>query len=345
MAVINDLPFLGTIAGNQYLDDQGYYRVYRSFLSVDQLRNVLAAEGNRHGPDGFIKKGEGYSGPATIRDVGGGFFKTFVLPPEQEEMNAFSYALSKTDRRWEDLSQAANSSNMQAIVDQFFTPVRSFPQDGDLAIYKTTDLVKTASGIEIGPNQIVHAGVFRNSVPNWRSPQGGTIESKWSMIANPYAFEHDFFYLPDYYGNRVFFFRSNEEPLSNVTFLAHDPRATVPEPSGPLSGTTALILQAVHDADGVFHPSKGFYQKTLLELRNAGCKIQVEMIEKTQDYDSKISTVPDHSLFLVWVRAHGAPKKMKVSSSCFLNAEDVQEVFYRLPAKLTSRSIIYLDSC
>lgn len=57
----NQLPFLGTMRGEQKLDDRGYRRIYRPFGKSDNIRKEFATIGNSQSAEGFKKIGNDYN--------------------------------------------------------------------------------------------------------------------------------------------------------------------------------------------------------------------------------------------------------------------------------------------
>ncbi len=126
-------------------------------------------------------------------------------------LNCFAYALGTFGADLEklagvDMEKIQNSVNdtIDHVVNQYFTNVTE-PEDGDLAIYSVSGVFYTLKGVRISGT--THAGIYRKSVSNWNSPEGGTIESKWGWFRNPYVFQHDVFFAPDFYGDTVKFYR------------------------------------------------------------------------------------------------------------------------------------------
>jgi hypothetical protein len=234
--------FLGTLAGREAFvksfRESTYARIYKSCGFSDDNRYTLSNAANGLA---YKKLGEHYSvisdeqkldynehrpfGPRNIKDIddlgytrGGGFFLTVkdLAVEGERDINCFGYALSTFGEKLVALSgksseelikSAKNNHGMRAIVSDYFTCIAEFPKDGDLAIYQTTKCIKSPGFFTIAPGDITHAGIFRNSKPNWNSPSGGTIESKWGWLSNPYVFQHDVFFTPEFYGDLVTFYR------------------------------------------------------------------------------------------------------------------------------------------
>lgn len=219
----------GTMAGNQaYLqgNDHGqtYARVYESFGGSDDLRKKISTIGNNEYGLGYKKIGEDYSYtpfcggmPFSSRPTsmqGGGFFFTVkTCDGEERFLNCFAYALGTFGYKLGQLAkkdmteiQKSVSQTIDHIVSRYFTNVIE-PEDGDLAVYSVAPgrRLHTPRGIEVSGT--THAGVYRKSKPNWNSPSGGSIESKWGWLSNPYVFQHDVFFTPDFYGDQVKFYR------------------------------------------------------------------------------------------------------------------------------------------
>jgi hypothetical protein len=209
--------FLGSLAGNEcYLEGndgkQTYSRKYDS-LAANDLRRRVSKQG-KNKVSGFKTIGQEYSytpnsmgnsgfgtKPGTMQ--GGGFFftlKTYKDDDQERFLTCFAYALGTFGERLEKVVhrkmkviQESVPHTIDHIVKDFFTNVDT-PEDGDLVIYS------------FSAGQTNHAGIYRNSKPNWNSPEGGTIESKWGWLT-PYVFQHDVFFTPDFYGDTVKFYR------------------------------------------------------------------------------------------------------------------------------------------
>jgi hypothetical protein len=229
----NKLPFLGTMAGKQiYLESKvhgganTYTRLYEAFGGSDDLRCAISQSWEAHGgAKGFKSIGEGYSytpwpqfdgHPFSTRPTsmpGGGFFLTLQeLQGNEISLNCFAYALGTYGEHLEKIAgmemmeiQKAVCTTIDGIVSKYFHCVQDLPQDGDLAIYQKTIVNHFLAGVTITFNETTHAGIYRDSKPNWNSPRGGTIESKWGW-GNPYIFQHDIFFCPHSYGDIVKFY-------------------------------------------------------------------------------------------------------------------------------------------
>jgi len=231
--------FLGTMAGDQvYLQginkEPTYARIYKSFGGSNHLRKEISERGclipgpnyqdigNSYSYTPFWRRTPFSSRPSSMQ--GGGFFltvKTFEKEEQERSLNCFAYAIGTFGNNLEKLSEK-NMRELQAsviytidhIVDRYFTNV-AIPEEGDLAVYSVSpgEYAFTPSGRPVSGT--THAGVYRNSQHNWNSPSGGTIESKWGPLLNPYVFQHDIFFLPDFYGNQVKFYRIKNSPYAN----------------------------------------------------------------------------------------------------------------------------------
>ncbi|MBS0289070.1 MAG: hypothetical protein JSS07_03400 [Proteobacteria bacterium] len=228
--------FLGTLAGEQrsYLKRHNgayeniYNRKYKPFGATEELRKKLTQQGDNHFADGYINVGEEYSfTPIHLRDgrnfgfrdtsmQGGGYFlKLKKLDQSNKDINCFAYALSTFGEKLEVISGEKMEVIMNSvgqkidhIVQKYFEPVDDEPNDGDLVIYNSTKEIKLPQGGKsIYSNETTHAGIYRKTKPNWNSPCGGSVESKWGWLANPYVFGHDIFFTPYFYGNRAEFYR------------------------------------------------------------------------------------------------------------------------------------------
>lgn len=223
--------FLGTMAGDQgYLkgnnDKPTYARTYHSFGGSNDLRKRISKIGHDRSSKGYKDIGDDYSytpfylgtlfssKPTTMQ--GGGFFltvKTFDDEDERRILNCFAYALGTFGDKLERLTgknmaeiQKSVSQKIDHVVSRYFKNVVE-PEDGDLAVYNVSPgkILYTPGGKKV--SGITHAGVYRKSKPNWNSPSGGTIESKWGWFSNPYVFQHDAFFAPHFYGDQLKFYR------------------------------------------------------------------------------------------------------------------------------------------
>jgi hypothetical protein len=161
--------------------------------------------------------------PGTI--PGGGFFLTVeTLPEERCQISSHAYALNILRDQLQNLSglpisqiqNQADYYSMDYIVSQYFECIK-LPEDGDLVVYY--------DGIKI-----MHSGIHRKSEPNWNSPLGGTVESKWGLFSS-FVFQHDVFFIPNVYGNTAKFYRVKKEKAeatippkenNNMSILSED---------------------------------------------------------------------------------------------------------------------------
>lgn len=220
--------FLGTMAGTPTMlignnHRPTYSRIYESFGGSDDLRNRISVIGNDLGGAGYKDIGDSYSYTPYISNrnpysmQGGGFFltvKTYEEDDQERFLNCFAYAIGTFKNELEVLSkksiedlQKSVSYEIDHIVAEYFDNTNE-PKDGDLAIYSVSgkEKVTTPSGILINPGT-THAGIYQTSQPNWNSPGGGTVRSKWGFIDNYYVFQHDLFFTPHFYGNQIRFFK------------------------------------------------------------------------------------------------------------------------------------------
>jgi len=203
-------------------NEQTYARSYQSFGGSDDLRKKISAMGNNQFSRGYKSIGEEYSHGTTpfsskpTRMQGGGFFltvKTIDDDDQERFLNCFAYALGTFENRLEKLAeksmveiQKSVSQTIDHIVNRYFTNVVE-PEEGDLVVYSVSPgkCLYTPDGTAVFGT--THAGVYRKSKPNWNSPSGGTIESKWGWLLTPHVFQHDVFFTPDFYGDQVKFYR------------------------------------------------------------------------------------------------------------------------------------------
>lgn len=208
--------FLGVLAGQQkHLRSclkgkkETYSRLYVPFGPLKLRENI-----SREGLKGRFKNfGEAYSyTPWHLRDgrafgaestsmQGGGFFLTLnELKDHDKNLDGPEYALSSFSKPLESVSEFSIQEiqaqylayGIDYLINLYFDCV-SRPEDGDLVVYSQESMAK-------------QAGIYRKSKPNWNSPYGGTVESKWGRMS-PFVFQHDVFFTPDYYGDVVYFYR------------------------------------------------------------------------------------------------------------------------------------------
>lgn len=222
--------FLGTFAGTEeFLPSYNsqiftYSRKYYPFGGSKDLRNMLS---NCEAGKKYNKLGEEYSfTPLSLRDgrnfgssytdmQGGGFFLTLKTFKDQKQFtNCFGYALSTYGDKLEEIAcknmeelQESAKESIDKALKEYFDPIPGKPMDGDLAVYQTSKYLETPGGRRIKEGKNTHAGIYRKSKPNWNSPFGGTIESKWGWFLNPHVFQHDIFFTPEFYGDTVKFYR------------------------------------------------------------------------------------------------------------------------------------------
>ncbi|MBS0652212.1 MAG: hypothetical protein JSR39_01655 [Verrucomicrobia bacterium] len=214
------------------IDGQPTYSRTYEHVGPDDPRKKIA-EQCRGGADHYKVHGEAYSyTPSELRDgrafgtaagehPGGGFFLT-VHTFDSEDLNRYNnclkYALlnfaDPIEMRFGELIGTQDALGeayfFNEVVKRYFRNISSpdQPKDGDLAVYEVPN--RAAQHIrQIGT--IAHAGIFRESKPNWNSPSGGTIESKWGWLASHHVFQHDLFWTPPYYGDVVKFYRLREK--------------------------------------------------------------------------------------------------------------------------------------
>lgn len=186
----------------------------RQFLGTHDLRKKITMTN-------YMQIGEEYSfTPGRFQDgrpfgrkftsmQGGGFFLTLKQLPREEcgKLN-FQYAIEQlknelekiTNLSIEEICKQVGAYGIQFILDEYFENVEKV-EDGDIAIYYDSKY----------PNKPLHAGIYRDSRPNWNSPRGGTIESLPRNYLQPYIFQHDMFFVPDEYGDLIKFFRVKKE--------------------------------------------------------------------------------------------------------------------------------------
>jgi hypothetical protein len=228
------MEFLGTLAGNPRFmpgsnKQQTYGRKYESFGDSDDLKKKISIIGDDYFGKGYKCIGEKYNfTPLRLWDgrmfnttkpssmQGGGYFltiKTYDNEDQERGLNCFAYALGTFGRDLEKLAgkeikkiQESVLKTINHAVEEYFTNVDE-PEDGDLVVYSVSPekSIRTPSGIPISGT--THAGVYRKTKRNWNSPKGGSVESKWGWFGNPYVFQHDVFFTPDFYGDQVKFYR------------------------------------------------------------------------------------------------------------------------------------------
>jgi hypothetical protein len=208
--------------------EQTYGRKYESFGGSDDLRNKISNIGAEHFGEGYKTIGEQYNfTPLRLWDgrpfntthssmQGGSYFltiKTYNDNDQDQFLNCFKYALGSFGVDLEKLVgkemkeiQNSVSHTINHVVDEYFMNVGE-PSDGDLVVYSVSPgkSISTPGGALISGT--THAGIYRKTNPNWNSPKGGSVESKWGWLGNPYVFQHDIFFTPDFYGDQVKFYR------------------------------------------------------------------------------------------------------------------------------------------
>ena len=226
MSLNVSMEFLGTMAGDQVhltgIDkEKTYGRKYKSFGGSDDLRKKISKEGSATFGKGYKDIGEEYSFPPfdpTKRSSmpGGGYFvtiKTYADGDPQRNLNCFIYALGTFGSKLEKLAgkemkeiQESVLATIDHVVEKYFNNVTE-PEEGDLVIYSVSpgNCIFAPGGTQVSGT--THAGVYRKTKPNWNSPPGGSVESKWGFLMNPFVFQHDVFFTPDFYGDQVKFYR------------------------------------------------------------------------------------------------------------------------------------------
>ncbi len=212
--------YLGTLGGtSKYVlingEKNSYSREYTPGIT-DKLRETITNVGLK----GWEEIGNDYSyTPFSLYDgrafssqpsssVGGGYFLSTACDSKRRSLNCFQYALSTFGEELEKVAgktmSEINQMYIEDVITSYFKKVIK-RKDGDLAIYS----IPKGHEIDMQRGQIskgtTHAGIYRNTRPNWNSPLGGTIESKWGF--NSYnIFVHDVFFVPHFYGNIVKFY-------------------------------------------------------------------------------------------------------------------------------------------
>lgn len=211
----NNFKFLGTMGGDQkYLpsrekNQETYSRVFKPF---GQLRIRDALSKNLSDMEECKKIGEDYSytplrlydgRPFSMRptsEPGGGFFLTLKESQEKESpLTSCQYALSTFGNKIEQLAGIPLQEIQKQcwhygigyIINQYFKCV-SMPEDGNIVVYPNATEGK-------------EAGVYRKSIPNWKSPYGGTIEVKPNG-SEAYVFQADIFFSPWEWGDVAQFY-------------------------------------------------------------------------------------------------------------------------------------------
>lgn len=238
-----EFSFLGTLAGDQCFTispiGKTYSRRFVNFGMADVTRNKIAKIGTsigrqeegfnyREGPTWYNKDCSWYSG--------GGYFQTLEeLSQIEAYLGADSYALKFFGKKLEELSgkklsrlqDKCTQLGIDSILLPYFKPV-NVPRDGDLVVYRGGELP--------------HAGVYRTSKPNWHSPEGGTVTSKWSR---GHTSQTDVFFISSDVGDVAQFFRIRDEAVSSPL--------PIPTLSGPLNYRTnkegALIYLGTSEND------------------------------------------------------------------------------------------------
>jgi hypothetical protein len=126
----------------------------------------------------------------------------------------------------QELLVQSSAYGINYIIHLYFENVDQ-PEDGDLVVYESSKTLDKWN-IDIDAGKSTHAGIYRKSKPNWNSPFGGTIESKWSWWSNPYVFQHDVFFVPDFIGDSAKFYRLKKQ--APLVSLKADPN----KPTSPM---------------------------------------------------------------------------------------------------------------
>lgn len=249
--------FLGTIAGNQttapFQNGTTYARILDSSVplafTVQKLREKISSGG--FNPDYYQEIGSEYAcGGRTL--PGGGYFVSKKIFHERRcLLTSFEYAIENIGQALAELANTplpdlmaqSQAYGINYFLHRYFQSAEK-PEEGDLVVYYDQNYKPT------------QAGVFRNTTPNWNSPRGGTIESKWSQ-PNPYAFIHDVFFVPEFFGSRACFYR-----LKKPGTVIHSPR-----PLRPIEITEEL------QPDGSF---KAINDREIRQIINSYCGKDLE---------------------------------------------------------------------
>lgn len=194
-----------------------------------RIRADLSEDGHNYSGVGYLIAGAAYRGihitqlGINIRNEkmvsrlngiqGGGYFYIVNHDPEYD-YNCFQQAVSNFSAELEKKTGLPFSEiaptllyEIDSTVEKHFKPVLE-PKDGNLVIYSVAkgETRYTPNGTPV--RGTTHAGIFRERAPNWNSPPGGVVESRFSHWM-PVVAEHDIFFVPDFYGDEVRFYEFN----------------------------------------------------------------------------------------------------------------------------------------
>ena len=243
--------FLGTMAGEQIArgaEHPTYTRKYKAAGGSDSLRKQLnqcwlrkdtTVLGEHYSFTPYCLRGGAKKRFGLTPDPscqGGGFFLTL----KKTEDDSISYVIKKlgdslkksSGLEQQEIVQRIYAYGVEYFLHQFCESV-AVPQEGDVVVYPKA--------------KFLQLGIFRESTPNWNSPEGGTVESVWNRWG---AFQHDIFFVPSSYGDTATFYRLKKTvKLEDLTLKPHDPK-TDPIPPSP------LLYSQEEDGSLVFAPTE-----------------------------------------------------------------------------------------
>ncbi|MEM1282303.1 MAG: hypothetical protein AAGG81_01975 [Chlamydiota bacterium] len=158
--------------------------------------------------------------------IGGGFFLTLKEIDEvDKKISSLEYVIRTlksnlsaiTALTTQEIISQATTYGVGYVTHYFFEPV-DLPKNGDLVVYPNT----------VDSSHRTHCGIFRESKPNWNSPNGGTVESKWLCESSRYVFQHDIFFVHPEYGNIVNFFRIKKDKVIVESLVIHPHKNAFP---------------------------------------------------------------------------------------------------------------------
>ncbi|MBA3813429.1 MAG: hypothetical protein H0X26_02905 [Alphaproteobacteria bacterium] len=136
-----------------------------------------------------------------IKEGGGFFLELKELEDKESALHAYEYTLKTLREPLEQSSGVpfhailyqAKAYGIGYIVNHYFD-CTTRPEEGDLAVYPKAQYVP-------------HTGIYREA------KLGGRVESKWGWN-NPFVYQHDVFFSPDYYGDLAQFYRLKPQPYT-----------------------------------------------------------------------------------------------------------------------------------
>ena len=105
----------------------------------------------------------------------------------------------------------------------------------------------------------------------------------------------------------------------------------------------AIILNTTKNTTE-FRSSRGFYNKQVKDLQEAGYEI-LRIDVKSPSCISQLQNLPENSVGFFWPRMHGSAKTMVASETLTIDLDNINEILNFLPRIMHPNGTIFLESC